>query len=125
MSFNENSHQQHAQLQQVVLQNVKHRVRLGQNDEELDVLVNYLKGVACVAKLLSSDRDKFSVYKNAIDVLCETICDPLVSLHWRYYCVDHLYKPLLKAEHYAKTQSDRIALARIKIDMQRLVPYFL
>ena len=125
MSFIENSHLHHAQVQPMEPQSVHQRVRFGSNEQKLDVLIDYLKGVACVANLLSSDTDKFSVYKNAIDVLFETICDPLVSLHWRHYCLDHLYKPLLKAEHYASLESDRIALARIKIDMQRLVPHFL
>ncbi|WP_421712834.1 hypothetical protein [Alteromonas abrolhosensis] len=107
------------------IRNALRQVRLGHHEKEFDVLVNYLDGVTCVANLMRSDHDRFSVYRNAIEVLYETICDPLVSEQWRYYCLDHVYKPLLKAERYAKSESDRIALARIKIDMQMLVPHFL
>ena len=102
-------------------------VRVGFNDEALNttLLQNYLEGVSAVANFLPSDSDKFSVYRNAVEVLYETMCDPLVSKQWRYTCLDNLYKPLLKAERYACNESDRIALARIKIDMQLLVPHFL
>lgn len=95
------------------------RVRIGYKDDVLNTvfLKNYLDGVTCVANLLLRDRDKFSVYKNAVEVLYETLCDPQVSQQWRHSCLDHLYKPLLKAERYACDESDRIALARIKIDM--------
>ena len=100
------------------------RVRIGYNDDVLNTafLKNYLDGVTCVANLLRSDRDKFSVYKNAVEVLYETLCDPLVGRQWRRACLDNLYKPLLAAERYAHNESDRIALARIKIDMNTKEP---
>lgn len=107
------------------ISNAQQQVRLGNSVDELDILVNYLDGVTCIADLLPSNSDKFSVYQNAVEVLYETMCDPMVSQHWRYSCLAHLYKPLLKAERYARSGSDRIALARIKIDMHLLVPYFL
>ena len=107
------------------ISNAQQQVRLGNSADELDILVNYLDGVTCIADLLPSNSDKFSVYQNAVEVLYETMCDPMVSQHWRYSCLAHLYKPLLKAERYARSESDRIALARIKIDMHLLVPYFL
>ncbi|TKB03155.1 hypothetical protein E5672_08890 [Alteromonas portus] len=100
------------------------RVRIGYKDDVLNTvfLKNYLDGVTCVANLLLRDRDKFSVYKNAVEVLYETVCDPLVGRQWRRVCLDHLYKPLLKAECYAHNESDRIELARIKIDMNTRRP---
>ena len=106
------------------IRNTVQHVRFGYNDNELNstLLRNYLDGVTCVANLLPSDRDKFSIYKNAVEVLYETLCDPLVSQQWRRACLDHLYKPLLKAERYAHNESDRIALARIKIDMNTRGP---
>ena len=107
------------------IRNALEQIRFGHSEVELNVLVNYLDGVSCVANLLPCDSDKFCIYKNALELLFETICDPLVSKQWRHRCLDHLYMPLLKAERYASTESDRIALARIKIDIHVLVPHFL
>ncbi|KTF08118.1 hypothetical protein MGSAQ_000384 [marine sediment metagenome] len=106
------------------IRNAVQHVRFGYNDNELNstLLRNYLDGVTFVANLLPSDRDKFSIYKNAVEVLYETLCDPQVSQQWRHSCLEHLYKPLLKAERYACNESDRIALARIKIDMNTREP---
>ncbi len=107
------------------MRNTHKQIRLEHNGGELYVLVNYLDGVACIANLLPQKSDKFAIYKNAVELLYEIICDPLVSRQWRYTCLDHLYKPLLNAERYACTESDRITLARLKIDMHVLVPHFL
>ena len=107
------------------VRNTRKQIRFEHNGGELDVLVNYLDGVTCIANLLPQKSDKFAIYKNAAELLYEVICDPLVSSQWRYTCLDHLYKPLLNAERYACTESDRITLARLKIDMHVLVPHFL
>lgn len=101
------------------------RIRFSQEFNDPQVLKDYLNAANTVAQLMSNKRDKFSVHYNAAEVLVETICDSCVDEQWRRLCLDHLYLPLLKAERYISCKRDRISLAALKLNINKLVPYFL
>ena len=42
-----------------------------------------------------------------IDLLLETICDPLVPYQWRALCLDNLHKPIFDISNLPKTEKNR------------------
>lgn len=107
------------------IRNAISELRFSDAEGDPKLLKNYLGAVSSVATVLPDERDKFLVYFRALELLMEVIFDCCVDQQWRWHCLDNLYQPLLKAEHYAKHQADRIALAKLKMTMHKLVPYFL
>ncbi|BFT31340.1 hypothetical protein D210916BOD24_25160 [Alteromonas sp. D210916BOD_24] len=101
------------------IRNVSNEVRFGNDNGNVNptLVSDYLRGVNCTASLLQQDKDKFSVYFHALEIMVSSIWDQDVDVLWRQCLFDNLYIPLLAAERHATNQNDRIALAKLKINM--------
>lgn len=77
---------------------------------------------------LSCRRSKELRYKGrerAFKMLLETICDPLVSRHWRQTCLDNIYVPLLSLQREAESESQKQQVTKMYQELRVLSAYFL
>ena len=99
------------------IRNVANQVRFGGGKATPTLVSDYLKGLNFTAALFKQDKEKFAIYFHALENMLSSIRDQNVDVLWRQCLFDNLYKPLLAAERYATNQNDRIALAKLKINM--------
>ena len=82
------------------------RVRFGQNPDSPDLLYTYLD-------LYTEQLSEVGVevaqahLTEIIDLLLETICDPLVPYQWRALCLDNIHKPVSDLSKLSNTKDNR------------------
>ena len=82
------------------------RVRLGKNPDSPDLLYTYLD--LYKEKLSEVGVEASQAYiTEIIDLLLETICDPLVPYQWRALCLDNIHKPVFDPSKLPKTKNNR------------------
>ena len=81
-------------------------VRRGKKPDSPELLYSYLELHA--KKLPQVGVQASQAYLTAmIDLLLETICDPLVPYQWRALCLDNIHKPLFDLSNLPKTDKNR------------------
>ena len=84
-------------------------VRLGKNPDSPDLLYTYLN--LYKERLSQVGVEVSQAYlTRIIDLLIETICDPLVPYEWRALCLDNIHKPLFDLSNLPKTENNRTIL---------------
>ena len=84
-------------------------VRLGKNPASPDLLYTYLD--LYKERLSQVGVEVSQAYlTRIIDLLIETICDPLVPYEWRALCLDNIHKPLFDLSNLPKTENNRTIL---------------
>tara|TARA_B100001057_G_C22753592_1_gene912753 strand:+ start:508 stop:870 length:363 start_codon:yes stop_codon:yes gene_type:complete len=82
------------------------RVRFGKNPDSPELLYTYLD--LYKEQLFEVGEEAAQAYlTEIIDLLLETICDPLVPYQWRALCLDNIYKPMFDLSKLPKTQDNR------------------
>ena len=82
------------------------RVRFGSNPDSPGLLYTYLD--LYKKKLSEVGLEAAQSYlTGTIDLLLETICDPLVPYQWRALCLDNIYKPVFDLSKLPKTKDNR------------------
>ena len=82
------------------------RVRFGKNPDSPDLLYTYLG--LYKEKLSEAGVEASQAYlTEIIDLLLETICDPLVPYQWRALCLDNIHKPVFDLSKLSKTKDNR------------------
>ena len=82
------------------------RVRFGKNPDSPDLLYTYLDLYKEQLSEVGVEAAQ-SYLTEIIDLLLETICDPLVPYQWRALCLDNIYKPVFDLSKLPKTKDNR------------------
>ena len=81
-------------------------VRRGKRPDSPELLYTYLD--LCKKKLPGIGAQASQAYLTGIiDLLLETICDPLVPYQWRALCLDNIHKPVFDLSNLPKTETNR------------------
>ena len=84
-------------------------VRLGKNPDSPDLLYTYLD--LYKERLSQVGAEVSQAYlTRIIDLLIDTICDPLVPYQWRALCLDNIHKPVFDLSNLPKTENNRTIL---------------
>ena len=81
-------------------------VRRGENPDSPELLYAYLD-------LYKTKFPKVPVQASqayltgVVDLLLDTICDPLVPYQWRTLCLDNIYKPVFDLSNLPRTETNR------------------
>lgn len=100
------------------------RIRSGCQPDSPDLIHEYFS----VGERLSCRRPKALKFKSrlrAFDTLLETICDPLVSRHWRQTCLNNIYIPLLWLQREAENDRQKQQVTEMYKELRVLSTYFL
>ena len=85
---------------------LQNRIRFGKNPDSPDLLYTFLD---LYKKQLSEvGAEAAQAYlTEIIDLLLETICDPLVPYQWRALCLDNIHKPVSDLSKLSNTKDNR------------------
>ena len=84
-------------------------VRLGKNPDSPDLLYTYLD--LYKKQLSQAEVEASQAYlTRIIDLLIDTICDPLVPYQWRALCLDNIHKPVFDLSNLPGTEDNRTIL---------------
>jgi len=84
-------------------------VRLGKNPDSPDLLYTYLDLYKERLSRLGVEVSQ-AYLTRIIDLLIDTICDPLVPYQWRALCLDNIHKPVFDLSNLPKTENNRTIL---------------
>ena len=81
-------------------------VRQGRSPDCPDLLYRYLH--LYTEKFSQQGVEASRAYlMRVIDLLLETICDPLVPYHWRALCLDSIHQPVFDLSNLPRTEANR------------------
>ena len=84
-------------------------VRLGKKQDSPYLLYTYLD--LYKERLSHAGVEASQAYlTRIIDLLVDTICDPLVPYQWRALCLDNIHKPVFDLSNLPKTENNRTIL---------------
>ena len=81
-------------------------VRLGKNPDCPDLLYTYLDLYKERLSWVGVEASQ-AYLTRIIDLLIDTICDPLVPYQWRALCLDNIHKPVFDLSKLSKTKDNR------------------
>ncbi|MFA3792422.1 hypothetical protein AB6T38_15005 [Aliiglaciecola sp. SL4] len=100
-------------------------IRHGLQPDNPHTLYHYLDMVEERLAAENTDKVKRAILKRVLNTLLDTICDTSISFHWRYLCLDNIYKPLNQVEKFDCTDGQRAETRRFKYELSLLGTYFL
>ena len=92
-----------------VFEELEECVRLGKNPDSPDLLYTYLDLYKEQLSQVGVEASQ-AYLARIIDLLIETICDPLVPCQWRALCLDNIHKPVFDLSNLPKTENTRTIL---------------
>ena len=106
------------------VQPLESAVRYGLFPDQPQVLWDYLSISNEVAQS-QPEHDRHAIHLRVFRTLMDAICDSCVAQHWRYQCLDQIYRPLAKISRLAKSQQQTRQARRLYHEMTTLSRYFL
>ncbi|GAB2674607.1 hypothetical protein Q4574_19025 [Aliiglaciecola sp. 3_MG-2023] len=100
-------------------------IRHGLQPDNPHTLYHYLDVVEDRLATEKNENVKRAMLKRVLHTLLDTICDTSISFHWRYLCLDNIYKPLNSVEQYDKTEGQKAETRHFKYELSLLGTYFL
>ncbi|MEM7360858.1 MAG: hypothetical protein AAF431_17340 [Pseudomonadota bacterium] len=74
--------------------------------------------------LMMPREERRKLHLEVIEIIQETICDPLIAKCWRGWCLDNLDKPLAYVRQNSVTDQEKNQLAKLEAELRILSAYF-
>lgn len=100
------------------------KIRSGCFPNAQHLLIRYIQ----LCEELAAGKNKTAqqwLLKQVLKCLEETICDSLISSHWRYSCADYLYRPICSLAKIADGEQDKEQLKVLSRQAYQHCRYFL
>lgn len=102
---------------------LRHAVRYGTAPNEPRYLAEFLAACDEDAEGLTGD-DRWCRYREAFEVLLDTICDCAVPTVWRQCCLDVIHKPLSDMQRLAGDDFLKLEVSRARYALSLQSLYF-
>ncbi|GAA6138887.1 hypothetical protein NBRC116583_26340 [Arenicella sp. 4NH20-0111] len=88
------------------------------------ILTRFIRAANSAAQTLSREQNR-RVQIEILEVISDTVCDPLIASCWRGWCLDNCYLPLSKIRELSWTQQEKRELHRLESELRTLTHYYL